>query len=466
MDDMNEFRQIFFTECAELLSDMEARLLNLGEGTQDNEQLNAIFRCAHSIKGGSGAFGLNAIMQFTHALEALLDKMRDGSLLPTRESIDVLLKSADIVTQMLECAKQNQEPATDFGADVLAKLHAFTQGSPLPAMPVAAPAAAKPVAAPTGNQHYMISFKPHEGLFASGNDPLLILRELGRLCIKARRVSEKKDEKTEKAKETAYLQSVEQINADIEVAKTRLEFNKPQPISLSSANPSQYVHAPVRNYAQEGNLATHIHDLVAKLASRRALLYSYCLDRLFELQVSSAAENIFENYRSRVDNLLGQLIPEELRRLDSIADNMNSDNPEDWANAVHSCRRLLQALADHVYPSHEQETVTRNGKNIKIGKDNYINRLAIFCEDNSESSTTINIIGSELSFIGDRLDAAFNATQKGSHNQIVYVQFLNGSLYAYKGVPEHEFTNLKTAASVGSYLNRNYKNVYPYEKVG
>ena len=51
-----------------------------------------------------------------------------------------------------------------------------------------------------------------------------------------------------------------------------------------------------------------------------------------------------------------------------------------------------------------------------------------------------------------------------SEDQIVYVQFFNGSTYAYKGVPEHEFDNLLTASSVGSYLNRNYKNVYPYER--
>jgi KTSC domain len=50
-------------------------------------------------------------------------------------------------------------------------------------------------------------------------------------------------------------------------------------------------------------------------------------------------------------------------------------------------------------------------------------------------------------------------------SQTVYVQFLNGSVYAYKGVNENEFENLRTAASVGSYLNRNYKNIYPYEKV-
>ncbi len=51
-----------------------------------------------------------------------------------------------------------------------------------------------------------------------------------------------------------------------------------------------------------------------------------------------------------------------------------------------------------------------------------------------------------------------------AENLMVYVQFLNGSTYAYKGVPEHEFENLRTAPSVGSYLNRNYKNVYPYER--
>lgn len=53
-----------------------------------------------------------------------------------------------------------------------------------------------------------------------------------------------------------------------------------------------------------------------------------------------------------------------------------------------------------------------------------------------------------------------------SGNQMVYVHFLNGSTYTYKGVLEHEFENLRSAASVGSYLNRNYKNVYPYERVG
>lgn len=50
-------------------------------------------------------------------------------------------------------------------------------------------------------------------------------------------------------------------------------------------------------------------------------------------------------------------------------------------------------------------------------------------------------------------------------NQITYVRFLNGSTYIYKGVPEFEFENLKNAPSIGSYLNRNFKNIYPYERI-
>lgn len=51
-------------------------------------------------------------------------------------------------------------------------------------------------------------------------------------------------------------------------------------------------------------------------------------------------------------------------------------------------------------------------------------------------------------------------------DQEVYVRFLNGSVYVYKGVPQHEYENLRDAPSLGSYLHRNYKNVYPYERIG
>src|SRR3954467_14061158 len=114
MDEMDEIKQVFYAESAELLSDMEERLLKLDAGVHDKEQLNAIFRCAHSIKGGAGAFGLEHIARFTHVMEALLDVMREGKLLPTRASIDLLLKSADAVTQMLNGEKRGDACVAGF----------------------------------------------------------------------------------------------------------------------------------------------------------------------------------------------------------------------------------------------------------------------------------------------------------------------------------------------------------------
>lgn len=178
MEGMEEFKQVFFTECAELLADMEARLLVLQEGVTDKEQLNAIFRCAHSIKGGSGAFGMDAVMRFTHVMEALLDKMRDGLILPSREAIDTLLKSADVVTRMLEMERDGSSPPADFGKEVHARLQAMTEGQALPFLPEAPSTVSK--AQPDG-QIYDIRFYPQETLFNTGNEPALILQELAKL---------------------------------------------------------------------------------------------------------------------------------------------------------------------------------------------------------------------------------------------------------------------------------------------
>lgn len=181
MNDLDQFRQTYITECFELLVEMEERLLGLDIEAADNEALNAIFRCAHSIKGGSGAFGLSYITHFTHVLEALLDSMREGKVAPSREVVDTLLKAADIVTQMVHAAKDGVVPPEDLGAEIKSQLEAFAGGK--------AQAAKQadyglfdddvPVAAPGGM--WRIDFAPHETIFATGNEPLLILRELGRL---------------------------------------------------------------------------------------------------------------------------------------------------------------------------------------------------------------------------------------------------------------------------------------------
>ncbi len=182
MNDLERFKQTYITECYELLSDMEARLLDLDPETADKETLNAIFRCAHSIKGGSGAFGLDYIMDFTHVLEALLDAMREDKIKPTREAVDLLLQSVDIVSKMVTAAKENTTPPEGFGGGVMKQLKRFVEaGVPAETTKQTAYGLFGDDHAPDTQRLYRIHFEPKPSLFASGNEPLLILRELSRL---------------------------------------------------------------------------------------------------------------------------------------------------------------------------------------------------------------------------------------------------------------------------------------------
>ncbi|GKS68308.1 CheA signal transduction histidine kinase [Nitrosomonas sp. PY1] len=100
-DDLEQFYEIFFEESSELLADMEACLLRLNANSPDLEDLNAIFRAAHSIKGGAGTFGFVDITETTHMLESLLDKLRKGELEVRSEMIDAFLKAGDVIKNQL-----------------------------------------------------------------------------------------------------------------------------------------------------------------------------------------------------------------------------------------------------------------------------------------------------------------------------------------------------------------------------
>jgi hypothetical protein len=121
-----------------------------------------------------------------------------------------------------------------------------------------------------------------------------------------------------------------------------------------------------------------------------------------------------------VDESIGAAVPAAIQTLTAIYDNPASENPEDWSNAVHGCRRLLKALADTLYPARADMTVTVNGKQktIALGDAAYVNRLITFVDEQSESGSFKNIVGSHLRFVGERLDAIVGAAQKGTHDDI------------------------------------------------
>jgi two-component system chemotaxis sensor kinase CheA len=140
--DLSQFYQIFFEEAGENLEQMEQLLLNLDLETVDDETLNAIFRCAHSIKGGAATFGFEDVAELTHQMESLLDKLRRHELVPTPPMVDVLLESSDALKGLLARHQGlGGEPPETSG--LVARIRALANGES-----VAAPAAAVPPSPP------------------------------------------------------------------------------------------------------------------------------------------------------------------------------------------------------------------------------------------------------------------------------------------------------------------------------
>ena len=106
--DVWQFWPTYFDESLEGLNSMESDLLALDPGAADPETIDSIFRVAHSIKGGSGTFGLTEISDFTHHVETLLDQMRDGRRAATQVSVTVLLSSVDCLRWMLDEANSRR----------------------------------------------------------------------------------------------------------------------------------------------------------------------------------------------------------------------------------------------------------------------------------------------------------------------------------------------------------------------
>lgn len=108
--DISDFYQTFFDEADELLADMEQHLLDLVPEAPDSEQLNAIFRAAHSIKGGAGTFGFSVLQETTHLMENLLDDARRGEMQLNTDIINLFLETKDIMQEQLDAYKSSQEP--------------------------------------------------------------------------------------------------------------------------------------------------------------------------------------------------------------------------------------------------------------------------------------------------------------------------------------------------------------------
>jgi len=184
---MDEIRQIFEAECNDGLNVIEAGLLALKAGNNNQETINDIFRGAHSIKGGAATFGYANIADFTHVMETLLDRVRSDELEISQGLVNVFLVSVDVLRDMVECMGGGEYDEAR-AAEVKADLEVWLGDEP----PVEEESAPAEAAAAEEGEHcgatcWDIKFKPKQNYLQTGNQPQHIFRalaELGSVTLK------------------------------------------------------------------------------------------------------------------------------------------------------------------------------------------------------------------------------------------------------------------------------------------
>jgi two-component system chemotaxis sensor kinase CheA len=177
--------EAFREEAYELLGDLETSLLALEEAPGDTELIQRIFRAMHTIKGSGSMFGFDDIAHFTHEIETIYDKVRDGKMPVSKELVNLTLRAKDQIRLMLDITprdRASQEPILQETIQAFKELARGDEGTAPPSgstspSPWASPSPVKEVSTP-GTVTYRIRFKPSPDIFLTGTNPLLLLDEL------------------------------------------------------------------------------------------------------------------------------------------------------------------------------------------------------------------------------------------------------------------------------------------------
>jgi two-component system chemotaxis sensor kinase CheA len=184
----NNPAQTFLMEAEELLAKIEEIALEAQPGDINGENIHHLFRAFHTIKGSGAMFGFEAVAAFTHHVETVLDKVRDGLIPISAELIDLILASKDQIKTLLDAAQSNQPVPPENGQKLVARLNALlpvtapaagatgTTGAIQPPAPIT-PAEATPRVTAAA-QTFNVQFRPQAGIMVSGTDPVMLLDEL------------------------------------------------------------------------------------------------------------------------------------------------------------------------------------------------------------------------------------------------------------------------------------------------
>ncbi|XDB00010.1 chemotaxis protein CheA [Sulfitobacter sp. LCG007] len=241
-DPMAEIRASFFIECEELLEALQDGLQSMEEeGGEESETINVVFRAVHSIKGGAGAFGLEALVRFAHRFETVLDEVRAGRMSPDADAIRLFFQCADHLSDLVRISRDAGELPTAETASLLAALDALlgeegaSEREPEPEEEIDFQPAGLSLDLDFGGgdlpplisamPRFRIEFTPENELFETGNEPFLMLRALdamGQCQVTCH--TERLPDFASLAPETSYLSWTIELEADVQEAEIASVF--------------------------------------------------------------------------------------------------------------------------------------------------------------------------------------------------------------------------------------------------
>ena len=284
--EMRDALDTFVLEASELLSNMEAGLLELESAGEDREILNSVFRAAHTIKGSAGLFGLAHVVGFTHVVEGVLDRLRGGELGVSPDLIGALLPCKDHIAELVDnirAGKMSETPQqVQTGAQLVARLQPFLEGNPAaalgagegppePAAVAPGPEPARPIDAAERRMHLSLRFGPD--CLRNGMDPISFIRYLSTVgtVVSLTTVADQLPGAENMDPEVCYLvfEVTLSTSADMEVVEGVFDFVREDSDIrvLPEGSPAAAYEGLLSSF---GAIGPHIAEILARTGARPA----------------------------------------------------------------------------------------------------------------------------------------------------------------------------------------------------
>jgi hypothetical protein len=264
--------------------------------------------------------------------------------------------------------------------------------------------------------------------------PDISAQDIPQAIIKSGRGYTEKNEQTREEKEFYWPHSVTEIEAIVHSQQEYLknlrtpESFQPAIEKTSSSNQMfgsssnervvETLGSVLSNIERQKNsILTDIKWGKSLLSKIRTHIYNYILNINFQVKFENVTESIFQETKEHVDAQLSVICPDAIKKFVAAYDRLSSDNPEEWSQAMSSCRNVLKEFADHVFPARKEPYKKRNGEDLPVTDKQYKNRLLAFIDINTTGDKN-KFLSSRASDLDSRIHSLNDLLSRGTHEGI------------------------------------------------